>query len=188
MVEVTHLCDPIRQMTQLLLAALVRFLLRGPTPIWDRSEEVSKVLPASQPFREQAEAVGRLAVATVVVMVVVAARGAARHFQMVVAVRRRHQMRLVLQLSDGRWRQLAAQSSKMSEILCCSLRFLGGPQQLTQCHRPPYAIRPLGGVSQRGCEMRRCVLCGRWLLLAFQVGGGSLCVRRRVSGWGGVGE
>ena len=36
--------------------------------------------------------------------------------------------------------------------------------------------------------MRRCVLCGRWLLLAFQVEGGSLCVRRRVSGWGGVGE
>ena len=33
--------------------------------------------------------------------------------------------------------------------------------------------------------MRRCVLCGRWLLLAFQVEGGSLCVRRRVSGWGG---
>ena len=35
--------------------------------------------------------------------------------------------------------------------------------------------------------MRRCVLCGRWLLLAFQVEGGSLCVRRRVSGWGGEG-
>ena len=48
--------------------------------------------------------------------------------------------------------------------------------------------RPKGGMSQRGCEMRRCVLCGRWLLLAFQVEGGSLCVRRRVSGWGGVGE
>ena len=29
--------------------------------------------------------------------------------------------------------------------------------------------RPKGGMSQRGCEMRRCVLCGRWVLLAFQV-------------------
>ena len=36
--------------------------------------------------------------------------------------------------------------------------------------------------------MRRCVLCGRWLLLAFQVeGGGFVCEAARL-GLGGVGE
>ena len=29
------------------------------------------------------------------------------------------------------------------------------------------AISPLGGWSQSGGEMRRCVLCGRWARLAF---------------------
>ena len=33
--------------------------------------------------------------------------------------------------------------------------------------RPAAISRPKGGMSQRGCEMRRCVLCGRWARLAF---------------------
>ena len=37
--------------------------------------------------------------------------------------------------------------------------------------------------------MRRCVLCGRWLLLAFQVEGGEfVCEAARLGLGGGVGE
>ena len=37
------------------------------------------------------------------------------------------------------------------------------------------------GRSQRGGEMRRCVLCGRWVLLAFQVEvGGFVCEAARL--------
>ena len=40
-----------------------------------------------------------------------------------------------------------------------------GPPGETIAHY--HAIRPLGGGSQSGGEMRRCVLCGRWARLAF---------------------
>ena len=60
------------------------------------------------------------------------------------------------------------------------------------CERPEAAGaigRPKGGMSQRGCEMRRCVLCGRWVLLAFQVEvGGFVSEAARLGLGGGVGE
>ena len=52
--------------------------------------------------------------------------------------------------------------------------------------RLPFA--PSGGGSQSGGEMRRCVLCGRWVLLAFQVEvGGFVCEAARL-GLGGGGK
>ena len=48
--------------------------------------------------------------------------------------------------------------------VCILLRTAGSGAGSPYAHD---AIRPLGGGSQSGGEMRRCVLCGRWARLAF---------------------